>query len=196
MFAGVTSSSRVTCPNTEMRRRDRRWTVKSDRSFVALHHFGLGRTIGFQAAVSDTSGGKHPESTHQLIVRSRCLRHIVTQTKQAWCRVSGACHSISVLETSRLHRQGRYGVLGLDDIDHLMLVNCQDKQSCRLKYLQITREMRTQFTDRVHAIVVLQKKAGLVLGSKLVYSGCEFSLQLDDGSITTRNRMFISSTDM
>jgi len=25
MFTGVTSSSRATCPNTEMRRRDRRW---------------------------------------------------------------------------------------------------------------------------------------------------------------------------
>ena len=25
MFAGVTSSGRATCPNTEMRRRDRRW---------------------------------------------------------------------------------------------------------------------------------------------------------------------------
>jgi len=32
--------------------------MKSDRSLVVLHHFGLGRTIrtnGFQAAVSDTS---------------------------------------------------------------------------------------------------------------------------------------------
>jgi len=56
--------------------------------------------------------------------------------------------------------------------------------------------MRTQCTDGVHAIVVLQKKAGLVLGSNLVYSGWEFSLQLDNQSITTRNRMFISSTDM
>jgi len=80
--------------------------VKSDRSVVVLHHFGLGRTIGFQAAVSDTTGGKHPESSHQLIVRSRCLRIIVAQTKQvsglyrAWCRVSDACHSISVVETS------------------------------------------------------------------------------------------------
>ena len=46
--------------------------VKSDRSVVVLHHFGLGRTIGFQAAVSDTSSGKHPEFSHQLIVRSRC----------------------------------------------------------------------------------------------------------------------------
>ena len=53
MFAGVLSSSRATCPNTE------RYvdgigdeTVKSDRSVVVTHHFGLGRTIGFQAAVS------------------------------------------------------------------------------------------------------------------------------------------------
>ena len=50
--------------------------------------------------------------------------------------------------------------------------------------------MRTQCTDIVHAIVVLQKKAGLVLGSNLVYSGWEFSLQRDKQSITTRNRMF------
>jgi len=42
--------------------------------------------------------------------------------------------------------------------------------------LQITRVMRTQCTDRVHAIVILQKKAGLVLGSNLVYSRWEFSL--------------------
>ena len=45
-------------------------------------------------------------------------------------------------------------------------------------------------------IVVLQKKAGLVLGSNLVCRGWEFLLQLDNQSITTRNRMFISSTDM
>ena len=53
--------------------------VKLDRFAEVLHHFGLGRTIGFQAAVSDTSGGKHPESSHRLIVRSRCVishRHI------------------------------------------------------------------------------------------------------------------------
>ena len=36
--------------------------------------------------------------------------------------------------------------------------------------------MQAQCTDRVHAIVVLQKKAGPVLGSNLVYSGWEFSL--------------------
>jgi len=81
-------------------------TMKLDRSVVVLRHFGLGPTIGFQAAVSDTSGGKHLESLHQLILTSRCLRLIVIQTKQmsgiygAWCRVSGSCRSISVLETS------------------------------------------------------------------------------------------------
>ena len=48
--------------------------VKSDRSVVVLHHFGLSRTIGFQAAVSHTFDGKHPETSHQLIVRSRSLR--------------------------------------------------------------------------------------------------------------------------
>ena len=51
---------------------------------------------------------------------------------------------------------------------------------CANENLQITRVMRTQCTDRVHAIVVLQKKAGIVLGSNLVYSGWEFSLQLDN----------------
>ena len=30
--------------------------MKSDRSVVVLHHFGLGRTIGFQAAVSIGGG--------------------------------------------------------------------------------------------------------------------------------------------
>ena len=56
-------------------------TMKLDRSVVVLRHFGLGPTIGFQAAVSDTSGGKHLESSHQLILTSRCLRLIVIQTK-------------------------------------------------------------------------------------------------------------------
>jgi len=28
--------------------------------------------------------------------------------------------------------QGRYGMLGLDDIDHPMIVNCQGKQICQL----------------------------------------------------------------
>jgi len=84
--------------------------VKSDRSIVVLHHFVLGRrpTIGFQAAVSDASGGKHPESSHQLIVRSRCLLRTPYSNRDnnvsgiygAWCRVSGACRSISVLDTS------------------------------------------------------------------------------------------------
>jgi len=61
--------------------------MKSDRSAEVLHQFGLGRTIGFQAAVSDTSGGKHPESSHQLMW---CLRRIVTQTKL----VSGVCIAV------------------------------------------------------------------------------------------------------
>ena len=51
MFAGVSSSSRATCPNTEMRRRDKRWDNDSGQSVVVLHHFGLGRTIIFQALV-------------------------------------------------------------------------------------------------------------------------------------------------
>jgi len=68
MFAGVSSSSQATRPNTEMRRRNWRWDSE----------VRLSRTIGFQAAVLDTSDGKHLESSHQLIVRFRCLRHIVT----------------------------------------------------------------------------------------------------------------------
>jgi len=60
-------------------------TVKSDRSAEVLRHFGLGRTIGFQTAASDTSGRKHPESSHQLTVRSRCLRRIVnTDATSVW----------------------------------------------------------------------------------------------------------------
>ena len=48
--------------------------VKSEQSIVTLHHFSL----GFQAAVSEISGGKHPaDSSHQPVVRSRCQRHIV-----------------------------------------------------------------------------------------------------------------------
>jgi len=100
MFAGVSSTvePRAQIPKCVDGIGD--GIVKSDRSVVVLHHFGLGRTIGFQAAVSDTSGGKHPEFSHQLIVRSRCLRRIVTQTEQVSgiCQVS--CHFISVLETS------------------------------------------------------------------------------------------------
>jgi len=102
MFAGVSSTvePRAQIPKCVDGIGD--GIVKSDRSVVVLHHFGLGRTIGFQAAVSDTSGGKHPEFSHQLIVRSRCLRRIVTQTEQVsgigLCQVS--CHFISVLETS------------------------------------------------------------------------------------------------
>ena len=54
------------------------WDSKQVSRFiniVVVHHFELGRIIRFQAAVSDISGGKHPESSHQLIVKSRCLRH-------------------------------------------------------------------------------------------------------------------------
>ena len=56
-------------------------TVKSDRSAEVLHHFGLGRTIGFEAAVSDTSGGKHPESLHQLHAYNRLRRIMVIVSK-------------------------------------------------------------------------------------------------------------------
>jgi len=54
MFAGVTSSSRATCPNTEMRRRDRRWDseVRPDRC----------STSSFRT-----------RSHHRI--PSRCLRH-------------------------------------------------------------------------------------------------------------------------
>jgi len=105
MFAGVTSSSRATCPNTEMRRRDRRcdsevrpvpcstssFRTQSYHRILSLflssnnaHNSTMSIILhrGFQAALSDTSGGKHPESSHQLIVRSRCLLRTVTQTKQ------------------------------------------------------------------------------------------------------------------
>ena len=53
--------------------------------------------------------------------------------------------------------------------------------------LQITRVMLTQCTNRVLAIVILHKKAGLVdlLGSNLVYSGWEFSLQLEQYTVIT-----------
>ena len=44
-------------------------TVKSNRSVVVVHHFGLVRIIRFQAAVSDTSGGKHPDSSHWRTVK-------------------------------------------------------------------------------------------------------------------------------
>jgi len=54
--------------------------------------------------------------------------------------------------------------------------------------------MRTQCTDRVHAIVVLQKKAGLVSGSNLVYSGWEFSLQLDSQSQPETGSLFHQRT--
>ena len=105
MFAGVSSSSRATCPNQKCVDEIGDGTVKADRSAEVLQHFSssfqtrLDRTIGFQAAVSDNSGGKHPESSHQQTVRSRCLRHVVTQTRQgcgiygAWCRVS-ACQAL------------------------------------------------------------------------------------------------------
>ena len=42
-------------------------TLKSDWPIVVLHHIGLGITIRFQAAVSDTSSGKLPESLCQLV---------------------------------------------------------------------------------------------------------------------------------
>ena len=70
MFAGVSSSSRATCPNTEMRRRERRWDSEVRPVVVVLHYFGLGHTIGFQAAVSDLLV-ESIQSSHQLIVRSR-----------------------------------------------------------------------------------------------------------------------------
>ena len=71
IFACVSSSSQATCQNTEVSRRDGYGTVKSDRSALVLHHFGLGRTIGFQAAVPVTSAGKHLESFRQLLLRAR-----------------------------------------------------------------------------------------------------------------------------
>ena len=57
-------------------------------------------------------------------------------------------------------------------------------------YTQTQTVYYTNKTGSSTECIVLQKKAGLVLGSNLVYSGWEFSLQLDNQSITTRNRMF------
>jgi len=135
IFADVMSSSRATCRNTEMRRRERRWDSEVRPVRCSIYFI-----ISDSVVPSDSK-----QLSQTLLMESiqsphiRCLRRdTLTQMQQvsgiygAWCRVSGACRSISVLETSWLHRQGRYGVLGLDDIDHPMIVNCQGKQSCRL----------------------------------------------------------------
>jgi len=114
------------------RLRDR--TVKSDRSAVVLRHFGLGHTIGFQAVCLRHFWWKASRVLTSADSNVQVSATYINQTKQvsdiygAWCRMSGACHSKSVLETSWLHRWGRYGVFGLDDTDHPMIVNCQGKQ--------------------------------------------------------------------
>jgi len=59
MIAGVSSSSRATCQNTEVRGGTGDGTVKSEPVRCTVHHFVLGRIIGFEAAVSYTSGEKH-----------------------------------------------------------------------------------------------------------------------------------------
>jgi len=55
MFAGVSSSSPATCPNTQMCRRDRRWDSEVRRVCCILHHFKLDRTIGFQAVFASVT---------------------------------------------------------------------------------------------------------------------------------------------
>ena len=67
MFAGVSSSSRAICPNTEMRRRERRWD--SEVKLVISDSV-------VQAAVSGSPGGKHP---HKLA--HNALKHAISKEK-------------------------------------------------------------------------------------------------------------------
>jgi len=73
--------------------------VKSDRSVVGLHHFGLGlRHFWWKASRVHTSAdSKVQVSAAYSNTDETSFWHIAYG---AWCRVSGACRSISVLETS------------------------------------------------------------------------------------------------
>ena len=89
MFAGVSSSSGAMCPNTEMRRQDRRWDSEVRPVRCSTSSFRTRSYVGFQAAVSDTSGGKHPDQPynqklflptlftkqHRYGVHGRCFTH-------------------------------------------------------------------------------------------------------------------------
>jgi len=101
LSAGVLTSSQAVCPKRSVRRVVADKPVKSGQPIAVLRHFGLVHTSVFQVVVSVISGERRPKLWHRLLVKSTCLQRKVTQTGQesgkyrAWCRVSGAYHSIS-----------------------------------------------------------------------------------------------------
>jgi len=139
---------RATCSNTKRRQRGRRWD-NEDRP------------------VRCSTSSFRTRSYHRI--RSSCIRHFwckasrILTSADSKVQVSAAYSNIdktsvwyiqslvssvrclSLHICFRLHRRGQYGMLGLDDIDHPMIVNCQGKQSRglirqyyrRLKYLVI-----------------------------------------------------------
>ena len=149
MFAGVTSSSRATCPNTEMRRRDRRWDseVRPDRCSTSSF-----RTRSYHRIPSSRLGHFWWKAS-RVLTSADSKVHVSaaysnTDTTSVWYIRS----LVTSVRRLSLHirfgdamtaqaRQGRYGVLGLDDIDHPTTVNCRGKQSCRL-IRQYYRQLR------------------------------------------------------
>ena len=115
-------------PNTEMRRRDRRrnsevrpvrcstssfWT----RSYHRIPSSCLIRHFWWKASRVLTSADSKVQ---------------VSAAYSNTDKTSVECQPLVAPYPSWLHRQGRYGVLGLDDTDHPMTINCQGEQSCRL----------------------------------------------------------------
>ena len=108
------SSSRATCPNTEMRRRDRRWDSEVRPVRCSSSSFQTRLYHRIPSSCLRPSGGKHPESSHQLIVRSRHSNtdktnssnigtiNIATSTPVLKCLVS--LLALSFITTTQLHK--------------------------------------------------------------------------------------------
>ena len=130
MFAGVTSSNRATCPNTEMCRRDRTRDsevrpVRCSTSFhripsSCLRHFWWKASRVLTSAHSKVQVFAAFSNTDKTSVWY--IRSLVSSVR----RLSLHIRFRDVMTA----QEGRYGMLGLDDIDHPMIVNCRVKQSC------------------------------------------------------------------
>ena len=123
MFASVTSSSRATCPNTEMRRRDRRWDSEvrpvhcSTSSFrtrsyrqipsSCLRHFWWKASRVFTSA-DCTMGRKNSITIRQTVGTIKpCLQHtnreLNSSTKHLYS--NGNVHSASTEQVDPLNQE-------------------------------------------------------------------------------------------
>ena len=152
MFAGVMSSSRATCPNTEMRRRDRRWDSEvrpvrwSTSSFRTQSYHRIPssclRHFWWKASIVLTSADRKMYKSGEMgqwglfIISDSVVPADSKQLLQPTATsklYTDNCYAIQIRFTYSLHR--------------IIELTARPEQKLSVNSTQLNRELRTQVSD-------------------------------------------------